>query len=113
MTISREAAFSETRTVASRSPVEVQKEVVVFDPMNNEHRNAFRILVIAGKQTSLRFELEGFESVPSMMLYKMAVFGAGALDKTSEDTRANLSKRYHFHEMPGFVRYAEVARHLK
>ncbi len=78
----------------------ISKEKVVFDPFNEEHRQAFRIMIMAGKQTELRFELEGFKDVPAMMLYKMAVFGAGAIDKVSEDTRANLSKRVHLHAVP-------------
>lgn len=83
--------------------VEVKRsELVRFDPLNAEHRNAFRILVIAGRQTDLRFDLEGFSTVPAMMLYKMAIFGAGALDEVSLDTRSNLQKRAHLHSVPSY-----------
>jgi len=86
-------------------PVEVKRsESVMFDPLCAEHRNAFRLMILAGKQTDLRFELEGFKSVPAMMLYKMAVFGAGALELASYDTRQNLQKRVHLHAVPSYRR---------
>lgn len=86
-------------------PVEVKRsELVRFDPLCAEHRNAFRIMVIAGRQTDLRFDLEGFSTVPAMMLYKMAIFGAGALEDASYDTRRNLQKRVHLHLVPSYRR---------
>ena len=78
----------------------ISKEKVVFDPFNAEHRQAFRLMMMAGKQTELRFELEGFGDVPTMMLYKMAIFGAGAIDTVSENTRASLAKRATIHSFP-------------
>lgn len=78
----------------------ISQEKVVFDPYNAEHRQAFRIMIMAGRQTELRFELEGFKDVPAMMMYKMAVFGAGAIDEVSENTRAALAKRVHLHAVP-------------
>jgi hypothetical protein len=87
------------------TPVEVNTgKSVMFDPLCADHRNAFRIMILAGKQTDIRFDLEGFTSVPAMMLYKMAVFGAGALDTVSRDTRANLEKRVHLHVVPSYRR---------
>jgi len=86
--------------VVTRQVTEAELVPVVFDPCNDEHRNAFRIMVLAGRQSTFRFQLEGFDSVPSMMMYKMAVFGAGALDKASMDTRTTLMKRHHLHEVP-------------
>lgn len=88
-----------TRTTGKIVKTIVQDKVV-FDPYNEEHRQAFRIMILAGRQTDLRFELEGYNNVHAMMLYKMAIFGAGAIDKVSEDTRANLSKRAHLHAVP-------------
>lgn len=78
----------------------ISKEKVVFDPYNSEHRQAFRLMVMAGRQTELRFELEGYLNVMSMMLYKMAIFGAGAIDAVSENTRAALVKRATIHSFP-------------
>lgn len=78
----------------------ISKEKVVFDPYNEEHRQAFRVMILAGRQTELRFELEGFQDVPAMMLYKMAVFGAGAIDTVSQNTRVSLAKRVHLHSVP-------------
>lgn len=90
----------------------ILNEKVVFDPYNDEHRQAFRVMIMAGRQTELRFELEGHNNVYAMMLYKMAVFGAGAIDKVSEDTRASLIKRAHLHAVPVPVRktFAESLR---
>lgn len=81
----------------------ILKEEVVFDPFNAEHRQAFRIMVMAGRQTELRFQLEGFQDVPAMMLYKMAVFGAGAIDAVSTNTRETLNKRSIMHSFPSRV----------
>lgn len=78
----------------------ISKEKVVFDPYNEEHRQAFRVMVLAGRQTELRFELEGFLDVPSMMLYKMAVFGAGAIDTISQNSRVSLTKSATIHSFP-------------
>lgn len=85
-----------TRTTG-KAVTTISKEKVVFDPFNEEHRQAFRIMILAGRQTELRFELEGFSDVPAMMLYKMAVFGAGAIDTVSENTRETLNKRSIMH----------------
>lgn len=88
--------------VTGKEVKKLSQEEVVFDPYNQEHRQAFRIFVLSGRQTELRFELEGFPSVPAMMMYKMAVFGAGAIDKVSENTRVALAKRAHIHAVPTF-----------
>lgn len=56
--------------------------VETFDPQNKRHREIFRKYMASGKMdTTLRFSLEGFDTLPGMMMYKMAIFGAGALDK--------------------------------
>lgn len=89
----------------------ILKEKVVFDPYNAEHRQAFRIMILAGKQTELRFELEGFNDVPAMMLYKMAIYGAGAIDTVSENTRVSLAKRATIHAFPR--RKMEFTNHLE
>lgn len=88
--------------VTGKEVKELSKEKVVFDPYNEEHRQAFRLMILAGRQTELRFELEGFETVPAMMMYKMAVYGAGAIDKVTqyEGTREVLQKRALLHELP-------------
>ncbi len=78
----------------------IENEKVVFDPYNAEHRQAFRLIMLAGKQTDLRFELENFETVPAMMLYKMAVFGAGAIDQVCINSRMSLAERAHIHAIP-------------
>ena len=88
-----------TRTTGKLVKTILQEEVV-FDPYNADHRQAFRIMILAGRQTELRFQLEGFKDVPAMMLYKMAIFGAGAIDTVSENTRNSLAKRAHLHAVP-------------
>jgi len=88
-----------TRTT-EKTVTTISKEKVVFDPFNEEHRQAFRIMIMAGRQTELRFELEGFNDVPAMMLYKMAVFGAGAIDTVAKNTRESLAKRATIHSFP-------------
>lgn len=91
----------------------ILNEKVVFDPYNDEHRQAFRVMIMAGRQTELRFELEGHNNVYAMMLYKMAVFGAGAIDQVSADnSRMSLAKRAHLHAVPVPVRktFAESLR---
>lgn len=88
----------------------ISKEKVVFDPYNEEHRQAFRIMILAGRQTELRFELEGFKDVPAMMLYKMAVFGAGAIDSVSRNSRESLAKSATIHSFP--QRQSSLAKYL-
>lgn len=60
---------------------------VIFDPRNPAHRQAFRLMVAKGRQSDLRFDIEGFQDIPTMMMYKMALFGAGALDKLYPEAR--------------------------
>lgn len=98
-----------TRTTG-KAVTTISKEKVVFDPFNEEHRQAFRIMILAGRQTELRFELEGFSDVPAMMLYKMAVFGAGAIDAVSENTRASLAKSATIHSFP--QRKSALMKHI-
>ena len=52
-----------------------------FDPKNAEHRRVFLKFLACGKIDRVDFELEGYRDLPAMMLHKMALYGAGALDK--------------------------------
>lgn len=49
---------------------EVQRHT--FDPKNREHLEAFRSLMGGRQHPTLRFDNERFESVPQMMMHKVA-----------------------------------------
>lgn len=72
---------SDTRLCKRQTVALTDLQTVDFDPKNIAHRNAFRRMMVSGRQdTKLRFNLEGHRDVMTMMVFKMAVAGCGALD---------------------------------